>query len=308
MKNKLLVLISILALIPLFGCSQSTPEAPANPMATQAYVNTAIQGIQQQVSAKPDRSELTVLQTQINAGGGGNTYPKSETYSRSEVEKKIADAIQALKDDANAPWQKKYSNATTSIVPINSSQIATQPGGTVTMRIYTAPSNALIYPNQNDPVITGTGSYTWFLQFLNTDAVYHKVFLIGSMNPTTAISNTVNNSIVAVNCCCSAGVCNSPLSSCNTTLTWTPNFTGTTTNNSGFTTVITGISGDVQTSQTPAPATLSTTQSVSFTSVGYCVLSPGQVILIPVTLNLVYANPTPGYYTVTFNPSVQSYP
>jgi hypothetical protein len=102
MKNRLLVVISILVLIlPILACSESQPQAAANPFVTQTAMAQAIAGLQAQISAKPDRTELTTLQTQINAAGAGNSYTKAET------EQKIKDAIQVLKDDTNAPWQKK---------------------------------------------------------------------------------------------------------------------------------------------------------------------------------------------------------
>jgi hypothetical protein len=174
----------------------------------------------------------------------------------------------------------KGSNPIISTTPTNTSQVATQAGGTVTMRIYTNPSNALVYPGYTDPVVTAAGSYTWFIQFMNTDVVYHKFYLVGSMNPTTIVSAT-NTGVID----------NSPTG---TSMTWTPNFQ---TDKTAFTTL-----------RNPNINNIDITQNVFFTSEAYCVLSPGQVILIPVTLKLGYATTGAGYYMVSFNPNVQSYP
>jgi hypothetical protein len=155
----------------------------------------------------------------------------------------------------------------------------------------------------------------WTLQLVNYDATYHKVFLVANIGYTSIGTNTVNNSALLIN-----------NSAASTSLNWTPNWNSSATSNNGFTITATGIGGDVQVNQIPDPAgscgsycistltapyntKLSPTQSVNCTSVGFCVLAPGQVVIVPVTLNLTYApGSQPGYYTVQFNPNSQSYP
>lgn len=206
---------------------------------------------------------------------------KVDAYTKTETDKHIADAIQALKDSSDAPWQKKTAvNPINPTVPGNVSQVATQAGGTVTMRIYTNPTNALVYPGYTDPVITTPTSYTWFIQFLNSDIAYHKVYLQFNMNLTTLVGGS-NNGVIDTT------------PSTGTRAEWSPNFQ---TDKKSF-----GILKN--------PSDDDVTQTVYFASDGYCVLAPGQVVLVPVIVTLVYKDSAKvSYYTVSFHPNVQAYP
>jgi len=285
MKIKI-ILAALACLLLSPGCisNDDSDKALATWKATTetavAAINKEIATMKNLIAEKAPASQVNALEAKVNAGGTGNSYKKDETYTRSEIESKISAAIQALKDDSNAPWVKKTAtDPTTSVVPTNSSQVATQAGGTVTMRIFTNPANALAYPGYTDPVITTAGSYTWFIQFLNTDVAYHKVYLVGNMNPTSVVNAA------------SSGVVDNKT----TSMTWTPNFSA---NSPKFTMI-----------RNPNTNDTDTTQNVFFTSNSFCVLAPGQVILIPVTLNLHYvAGKSVGYYMVSFNPNVQNYP
>ena len=117
--------VCVLVLPLLMSCVADENTTPSNPIATQDYVDKAVAKVQTDVDKKATVSYVDQKFGLVPAAG--NSYQKSETYSKSEVDQKIADAIKALKDDKS--WVK---GTTTN---------ATNPstGGTVT--VITSPTS-----------------------------------------------------------------------------------------------------------------------------------------------------------------------
>lgn len=112
MKSRMLIPLIIIAIliIPLAGCVTDDSQPNVTPLATdlnnlKATVTqhgNEISQLKQEVSRKADSSRVDSLATSIGQSGSSNCYPRSETYSKAEVDAAITSAINNLK--ANQSW------------------------------------------------------------------------------------------------------------------------------------------------------------------------------------------------------------
>ncbi len=96
---------------------------------------------------------------------------KVDAYTKTETDKHIADAIQALKDSSDAPWQKKTTgNTPTGYVP-------TTPGGTSPLQTYsTSGGNGAVQialQGYSQPMVTASTAVnqSYFVTLTNTSAI-----------------------------------------------------------------------------------------------------------------------------------------
>lgn len=117
MKRAVPILLGVLCLIlPLLttGCVDDTPAAPAG------GVVSAVE-LANQMATKADKATVDAISVRVDSlntridgiasSGGANSYPKSETYTRDEVDKLITKAITDLKTEK--PWGTTTSPAGT---------------------------------------------------------------------------------------------------------------------------------------------------------------------------------------------------
>jgi hypothetical protein len=108
MKKLTFILLGLFVLlIPLLaiGC-ETTPAATPTPLfVTQEAFNNAVNTLTTQITGKANQSDLAAQITRIDnlaGGGGGNSYPKDQLYTKAEVDAAIDAKIKALKD--NQTW------------------------------------------------------------------------------------------------------------------------------------------------------------------------------------------------------------
>lgn len=114
MKNKVVfaIMAVLLLAVPTFGCITDDTKTAASGLAvdlaaakTQSDANTkAIKDLTDTVSKKADATRVDAIFDKLGTTGNANSYSKGETYTQAEVNQKIADAVNALKNDQS--WIK----------------------------------------------------------------------------------------------------------------------------------------------------------------------------------------------------------
>lgn len=176
MKVKVvLVALFCLIAVPSTGCITNTSDEEKALAAWKSGIESGLNQVRSQVTTMQaqiaEKVSMAQVDEKIKNVGQGNSYSKTETYTRTEIDQKITDAIKALKDDANAPWQKKTTgNTSTGYVP-------TTPGSTSPLQTYsTSGGNGAVqialqgYPQ---PMVTASTpvNQSYFVTLTNTSAI-----------------------------------------------------------------------------------------------------------------------------------------
>lgn len=176
MKAKIaLVALFCLMIIPLTGCITNTSDEDKALATWKASIESGLNQARTQITTMQaqlaEKASLSQVDEKIKNAGQGNSYPKTETYTKTETDQKIADAIKALKDDTNAPWQKKTTGTTpTGYVP-------TTPGGTSPLQTYSVSGGngavQIALQGYMQPMVTASTpvNQSYFVTLTNTSAI-----------------------------------------------------------------------------------------------------------------------------------------
>lgn len=197
MKSRILTPLIIMAIliIPLAGCVTDDSQSNITPLATDlnnlkatvAQHSTEIAQVREEVGRKADSSRVDSLATSIGQSGGSNCYPKSETYSKAEVDAAIASAINNLK--ANQSWINSNSGSGSGSVSDT---------GTV---IFT--NNPVSIP-QLFSSSSGAASTPWIMTIKNNSTTWQYVKPVVQLNVASGQSSTTVTDITLL---ISGGAC-----------------------------------------------------------------------------------------------------
>ena len=120
MKHKIIFAVVVFSLLGVmvfgtFGCATAPETTPIATFVTTDTFNAKMSEMQAQINQKAEQSALTAQATRIDglaSQSSANSYSKTETYTKAEVNAQIAAVIAALKAEAN-PWGSTSSGGTT---------------------------------------------------------------------------------------------------------------------------------------------------------------------------------------------------
>lgn len=198
MKSRIFIsIIMAISIIPLAGCVTDDSQSNVTPLATDlnnlkttvAQHSTEISQLKQEVSRKADSSRVDSLATSVGQSGSSNCYPRSETYSKAEVDAAIASAINNLK--ANQSWINLNSSS-------GSGSGSVSDTGTV---IFT--NNPVSIP-QLFSSSSGAASTPWIMTIKNNSTTWQYVKPVVQLNVASGQSSTTVTDITLL---ISGGAC-----------------------------------------------------------------------------------------------------
>ena len=152
-------------------------------------LKTTVATLQAQIAERPTNAQVDQKIAAAPAAST-NSYKKDETYNRTETDSKITAAIQALKDDANAPWTKK----TTGTQP-GGTYVPTTPGGTSPLQTYSVSGGngavQIALQGYAQPLTTSTTpvNQSYFVTLTNTATIPQYFVPTVSIQPYTGTGN-----------------------------------------------------------------------------------------------------------------------
>jgi hypothetical protein len=202
MRNKviLLAISALLLILPAFGCITDDSKAPAT---SAAFVSTAqhaadVAALNASLAKKADQTSVDMLVKMMPAGGATatDTYPKTQLYTKAEVDAAISAATAGLKSDQT--WITKTGGST-----------STTGGSTGTPKGDVLSSNGdlelYLDKDMDDEIyINNAQAMTWFLTVKNNgnSGTYYRInanFDLSDSTPVNISSAplTVANSTMA---------------------------------------------------------------------------------------------------------------
>lgn len=186
MKNKLILAVSIIVFIilPFAGCVTDDESASSDPFIKQSQFNTTVSTLQSQIAERPTLAAITeLIKTYIANAGNNNSidaYTKSETYTKSEIDTKINDAMATLRAEI-ASYQSSQSNGTTTQPTSPSGEVSSTTSPVSIPQLFTA--------------VSGSQSTFYTIKIINNTSTWQYVKPIINMTLASSYSPTVFNSI-----------------------------------------------------------------------------------------------------------------